>query len=71
MLFMIVNILVRHLILTPIVEITRVAKEVSGGDLYQAIEVTDRNDEIGDLGKSFELMRRSLVTAMKRMQKKM
>ena len=69
-LFMIINSLVRRLILTPIVEITDVAKAVSGGDLYRIVEETDRNDEIGELSKSFELMRRSLVTAIKRLQNK-
>jgi len=70
LLFMLINSLVRRLILTPIVEITDVAKAVSGGDLYRVVEETDRNDEIGELSKAFELMRRSLVTAMKRLQKK-
>ena len=31
---------------------------------------TERQDEIADLARSFEMMRRSLVTAMKRMQQK-
>lgn len=69
LLFMIINSLVRRLILTPIVEMTDVAKAVSGGDLYRVVDETSRNDEIGELSKAFELMRRSLVTAMKRLKK--
>lgn len=69
-LFIIVNQLVRRLILEPIVEITTVAKAVSHGDISREVIVQKRNDEISDLAIAFELMRRSLVTAMKRMKRK-
>ncbi|MES9992780.1 MAG: DUF3365 domain-containing protein [Candidatus Thiodiazotropha sp.] len=68
-LFIVVNRLVRRLILEPITEITTVAKAVSHGDLRREVHVRDRKDEIGDLAIAFELMRRSLVTAMKRMKR--
>lgn len=69
-LFIIVNQLVRRLILEPIVAITTVAKAVSHGDVSREVIVQKRNDEISDLAIAFELMRRSLVTAMKRMKRK-
>ena len=69
-LFIVVNLLVRRLILVPIIEITTVAKAVSHGDVSHEVIVEDRNDEISDLAYSFELMRRSLVIAMKRIRRK-
>jgi HAMP domain-containing protein len=69
-LFLLVNMLVRRLILQPITEITTVAIAVSRGDISREVEVEDRKDEISDLAGAFELMRRSLITAMKRMKRK-
>jgi HAMP domain-containing protein len=69
-LFLVVNLLVRRLILEPIMEITTVATAVSRGDISREVQVQDRKDEIADLANAFELMRRSLVTAMKRMKRK-
>lgn len=68
--FLVVNTLVRRLILEPITEITTVATAVSRGDISREVQVKDRNDEIADLANAFELMRRSLVTAMKRIKRK-
>jgi HAMP domain-containing protein len=69
-LFIVVNMLVNRLILVPIRTITEVATAVSKGDLNRAVTVADRNDEISDLGQAFELMRRSLITAMKHLKGK-
>ena len=69
LLFVIVNLLVRRLILVPVLEITEVAKAVSKGDIHRAINTDKGNDEIAELTSAFELMRRSLLTAMKRMQR--
>jgi HAMP domain-containing protein len=69
-LFFVVNRLVRRLILEPITEITTVASAVSRGDISREVHVQDRKDEISDLANAFELMRRSLVAAMKRMKRK-
>ncbi|MCU7929207.1 MAG: DUF3365 domain-containing protein [Candidatus Thiodiazotropha sp. (ex Codakia rugifera)] len=68
-LFVVVNLLVRRLILEPIMEITTVAKAVSHGDVIREVNVKDRKDEIADLANAFELMRRSLVAAMKRIKR--
>ncbi len=70
LLFLVVNILVRRLILIPIVDITEVAKAVSKGDINREINVEKRGDEIAELAHAFELMRRSLLTAMKRIKRK-
>ena len=63
-----VKFLVKRLLLAPIMEIAQVAHDVSKGDLEQKFE-TDRNDEIGDLVHSMELLRRSFVHAFKRLSK--
>jgi HAMP domain-containing protein len=65
--FVIVNLLVRRYLISPILSIARTASAVSQGDLEQQVRM-DRNDELGELAHSFELMRRSLVSAMKRMR---
>jgi len=70
LLFIMVNLMVRRLILEPISDITKVAKAVSKGDINREVGVSGRNDEITDLALAFELMRRSLITAMKRMRRK-
>ncbi len=69
LLFIAVNLMVRRLILRPIMDITQTAEAISKGEVDQKI-VIERNDEIGDLGQAFELMRRSIVTAMKHMRRK-
>jgi methyl-accepting chemotaxis protein len=69
LLFIIVNLLVRRLILVPVLEITEVAKAVSKGDIHREIGTDKGNDEIAELTNAFELMRRSLLTAMKRMKR--
>lgn len=69
-LFIVVNLLVRRLVIEPIIEITTVAKAVSRGDVGREVVMKARNDEISDLANSFELLRRSLVIAMKRIKRK-
>jgi HAMP domain-containing protein len=69
-LFFVVNKLVKRLVLEPVSEITTVAVAVSHGDISREVSVKDRTDEISELANSFELMRRSLVAAMKRMKTK-
>jgi methyl-accepting chemotaxis protein len=69
-LFLIVNLLVKRFILEPISEITTMAVAVSHGDISREVNVNDQKDEIAELAFSFELMRRSLVAAMKRIKRK-
>lgn len=64
----IINILVRRSLISPILEITNVAHEVAKGHIDRTIEM-QRNDEIGDLARSVELLRRSFSQLFKRMRK--
>ncbi|MDJ0714220.1 MAG: DUF3365 domain-containing protein [Prochloraceae cyanobacterium] len=66
--FLMINRLVQQLLLGPIEKISRIAREVSEGSLDYSIS-SRRRDEIGELANSFELMRRSLLTASKRLKK--
>ncbi|MCK5902713.1 MAG: DUF3365 domain-containing protein [Cocleimonas sp.] len=61
----IINLLVKRKILNPLEEISRSTKALSQGDMSHPIEVKS-NDELGELGHSIELLRRSLEKMMKR-----
>lgn len=66
----VVNLLVRSYLLKPILEITGVAHAISHGTLNKDKRIElDRNDEIGDLARSVELVRRSFEKLMQRMYK--
>lgn len=67
LIFVTVNLLVRRYMIRPIVAIADNARAVSQGDLDRQVGI-ERDDEIGELAHSFELMRRSLLSAMKRMR---
>lgn len=63
------NVIVRKNIISPIAEISAKAKKISKGDLGEAVK-TDRDDEIGELANSFEMMRRSFITLVRRIKGK-
>lgn len=63
-----INMLVRRSLITPILEITNAAHEVAKGRMDHTIEMS-RNDEIGDLARSVELLRRSFAQLFKRARK--
>jgi HAMP domain-containing protein len=65
---LVLNRVVQHKIIQPIQEITETAKEVSLGRSNQPF-YSERNDEIGALTRSFELMRRSVNIAAKKISK--
>ena len=65
--FLVINVVVKRSIVGPIVDISNKARDVSRGKVDQQIE-SKRKDEIGNLARSFELMRRSLMLAMKRVR---
>lgn len=65
--FSLINGLVKRSIITPLLSISEAAKSVSRGNINESISI-NRNDEIGDLAYSFELMRRSLVAIVKKMR---
>lgn len=65
LIFLFINSLIKRSIIRPIVSISESAKAASRGNISESITV-DRNDEIGDLAHSIELMRRSLVLMVKK-----
>lgn len=67
--FILMDQLIQRFIIKPVTHISRLAREVSGGVLEQEIK-SSRTDEIGELAKAVELMRRSLVSATNRLRKK-
>lgn len=66
--FVTINILVRRNLISPILAITSAAHAVVKGDLDRSLDI-QRNDEIGDLARSVELLRRSFAQVMKRFNK--
>jgi HAMP domain-containing protein len=68
LIFATINILVRRNLISPIIEITDAAHAIVKGDLDRTLDI-QRNDEIGDLARSVELLRRSFAQVMKRFNK--
>ena len=69
LLFMAINITLRKLVLKPVRRLTHLADEVSKGNLREAeIKVTG-NDEIADMSRAFNRMRRSVIKIVQMMRK--
>lgn len=67
--FILLNVMLRYMVVRPVVRISRIASEVSLGNL-DAEEYEKRGgDEIASLSASFNRMRRSLETAMNLLEK--
>lgn len=64
-----INVLVRRSLISPILAITDAAHEVAKGRIDYTIEMS-RDDEIGDLARSVELLRRSFGQLFKRVRRK-
>lgn len=68
-LFLVINITLRKLVLKPVRRITRLAEEVSKGNLRDAeLKVTGK-DEIADMSRAFNRMRRSVIKIVQMMRK--
>lgn len=65
--FLFINSLVKRSIIAPLLSISEAARSVSRGKINESVSI-DRDDEIGELAHSFELMRRSLVGIVKKMR---
>ena len=65
LIFLSINRLIKQSIVKPLVSISHTAQDISQGNIHQSIEMV-RDDEVGDLARSFELMRRSLVGLIRR-----
>lgn len=67
LIFLFINNLVKRSIIAPLLSISEAARSVSRGKINESVSV-ERDDEIGELAYSFELMRRSLVGIVKKMR---
>lgn len=68
-LFLVINITIRKLVLKPVMRVTRQAEAVSKGNLKESeIKVTGK-DEIADMSRAFNRMRRSLIKVVQMMRK--
>ena len=63
---LIINWLVKHMVLRPVGEIVKATRQVAEGDLTHAIE-TRKNDEIGKLAESFNVMMEKLAEARRQL----
>jgi protein-histidine pros-kinase len=69
MLFLVINIMIRRLVLRPVSQITIMADKASKGNLRDAeIKVTGK-DEISDMLRAFNRMRRSIIKIIQMMRK--
>ncbi len=62
--FVLVNVMIHIMVLRPIARMARISEQVSNGDLTGPGFEARGNDEIAQLGRSFERMRRSLVKSV-------
>jgi HAMP domain-containing protein len=69
LLFLVMNITIRKLVLKPVARITRLADEVSKGNLKDSELKEDGNDEIAEMTRAFNRMRRSLIKIIQLMRK--
>ena len=68
-LFLVINITIRKLVLKPVRRVTRQAEEVSKGNLRDSeIKVTGK-DEIAEMSRAFNRMRRSLIKIVQMLRK--
>lgn len=65
-----ISLLVKRNVIKPLVGITDAAVAVAKGKLNQSLDVDRDGSEVGELGHAVEMLRRSLVAAMKRFQAK-
>jgi HAMP domain-containing protein len=64
----VLNVMLRHIVITPAIRMSAIADEVSKGNLDAPEISSSGRDEIATLGESFSRMRRSLEKAMKMLE---
>lgn len=69
LIFLMVRWIVKSQIVEPVDKITEIAVALSNGDLARNVHVERDGSEIGELGHAMELVKRSLVFAMKKIRK--
>jgi HAMP domain-containing protein len=67
-LLLLINMLLRWMVVTPVIKMAHIAEQVSMGDSSQPEYVHPGKDEISSLSQSFNRMRRSLDNAMKMLE---
>lgn len=69
LLLVVINIVIRRLVLKPVSQVVRMADEISDGNLRNPeIKVTG-NDEIAEMLRAFNRMRRSMIKLAQMMQR--
>jgi protein-histidine pros-kinase len=59
------NLLLHYVVIRPLQQMTASAERVAGGAMEEAEFPVSGRDEVASLGRSFNLMRRSLANAMR------
>lgn len=68
-LFVVINIMIRSLVLKPVMVMTKMADDLSKGNVGAQEAVIDGKDEIADLSRSFNRMRRSVIKIVQMLKK--
>ena len=68
-LFIVINITIRKLVLKPVMEMTKMADDMSKGSIGKEETKIQGKDEIADLGRSFNRMRRSVIKILQMLKK--
>jgi protein-histidine pros-kinase len=66
--FVVLNVMLSLMVIRPVVKLSRLADEVSLGNMDVPEFNVKKNDEIGALASSFDRMRKSLVKALKMLE---
>lgn len=69
MLVVMAAMLLAHNLAAPIIRLTKVADDISTGQLHISVEECNRNDEIGSLAEAIERLRDAIALAMDRLQR--
>ena len=68
-LFVVLNVMIQRLVLKPVVEMTKMAEDVSKGNITGDELMISGKDEIADLSRSFNRMRRSVIKIIQILRK--
>lgn len=68
-LFVVINIMIRKLVLKPVMVMTKMADDLSKGNVGSEEVIFEGKDEIADLSRSFNRMRRSVIKIVQMLKK--
>ena len=69
LLFLVLNIAIRRMVLTPVVRLTRMAEEISEGSLKGVELKVNGNDELAQMASTFNHMRRRVIKTVQMVRK--